>query len=573
LSDDEDISPAGQRLTRAGGDKGLSLGERLSGALSHLGYRSPLHRMRLKGRFPLKLTAVPQDPIAGSASIGTALAQGQLRHQGHNIAARDFARALGDGPLAWREWAHGFAWLRDLAGAADRAAGSKVAEPLAAAWLELYAEFDELAWRSDLLGQRLAFWCAYAPYILSSNDLVYRSSVLNHIARGSRHLERAVDKAADGLPRLWAYTGLLTAQLLIAGGERQQPKTEAAFERALDGFLLPDGGVASRAPLDQLDLLELLLLVQAVYEARQLRPADFVSTAIARLVPGLKGACLGDGMLAAMHGGTLSGQERIDRAVNLSGVMARPAKSGAYSGVQRLAGGKTAVVLDAGPPPIARVSASAHAGTLGFEMSDGAARFVVACGGTRGLPKPLPAELAGLLATTAAHSTLVLADTNSTRLREDGSLGRGVEEVVADRHESEEGTWVEASHDGYLRRYGLLHARRLYLSADGLDFRGEDALEPAKGKASKKAAGLSFDVRFHLGVGVEATPTADGKGALLKLPTGAVWQFKARGGSLALDDSIWIDPQGRPLRTQQLVLSGYTHADGASVNWSLKRAR
>jgi uncharacterized heparinase superfamily protein len=570
---DDDIAPAEQRLTREGGDKGLSLSERLSGALALVGYKTPLHKIRIHGRFPLKLTAVPQDPIPGDAHIGTAVVQGQLRHAGANVAARDFAAALATAPMAWREWAHGFALLRDLAAVADRSAGARIAEPLVAAWVEAYGEFDELAWRPDLLGRRILFWCAYAPLVLSSTDLVYRSHVLNHIARGSRHLERAVDKAPDGLPRLWAHSGLLAAHLLLPGNDGRQGKTEAAFERALDQILLPDGGVVSRAPIDQLELLELLLFVQAVYEARQLRPADFLSTAIARLVPGLKGATLGDGLLASMHGGSLSNPARIDRAINLSGVMARPARSGTYSGVQRLAGGKTVVVLDAGPPPIARVSASAHAGTLGFEMSDGGARLVVACGGVRGLPRPLPDELAGLLATTAAHSTLVLADVNSTRLREDGSLGRGVEEVVANRHESEEGVWVEASHDGYARRYGLLHHRRLYLSADGLDFRGEDALEPAKGKKARKGAGLNFDVRFHLGVGVEATPTADGQGALLKSPTGAVWQFKTRGGRLALDDSLWIDAEGRPARTHQLVVSGETTAEGASANWSFKRAR
>jgi uncharacterized heparinase superfamily protein len=570
---DEDVSPAAQRLTRGGGDKGLSLSERLSSTLSLVGYKTPLHKMRLKGRFPLKLLAVPQDPIPGDAGIGTAIVQGQLRHRGANVAARDFAAALAAGPAPWREWAHGFAFLRDLAAVADRNAGARIAEPLVAAWIEAYAEFDDHAWRPDLLGKRILFWCAYAPYVLSSSDLVYRSSVLNHIARGSRHLDRAVDKAAEGLPRIWAHGGLLAAHLLIPGGEARQAKTEAAFERALDATLFPDGGVVSRSPLDQLELLELLLFVQSVYEARQLRPADFLAAAITRLVPGLKGATLGDGLLAAMHGGSLGDASRIERAINLSGVMARPARAGTYSGVQRLSFGKTVVVLDAGPPPIARVSASAHAGTLGFEMSDGAARLVVACGGANGLARPLSAELQGLLATTAAHSTLVLADTNSTRLREDGSLGRGVEEVVANRHESEEGVWVEASHDGYARRYGLLHHRRLYLSADGYDFRGEDALEPTKGKTARKGAGHGFDLRFHLGSGVEATPTADGQGALLKLPTGAVWQFKTRGGRLALDDSLWIDADGRPLRTHQLVVTGETTAQGASVNWSLKRAR
>lgn len=568
-----DIAPAEQRLTREGGDKGLSLSERLSGALALVGYKSALHKLRLHGKFPLKLITVPKDPIPGDESIGTAITQGQLRHGGANVAARDFAAALTTAPPAWRDWAHGFVFLRDLAAAANRSAGAKIAEPLAAAWVEAYGEFEAEAWRPDLIGKRILFWTAYAPYVLASTDLVYRSHILNHIARGSRHLERAIDKARDGLPRLWAHAGLLAANLLIPGGDARLAKTEAAFEKSLDQTLLPDGGVVSRSPLDQLELLELLLMVQALYESRQLRPADFVTAAATRLVPGLKGSVMGDGLFAPMHGGSLGNAERIARAIELSGVMARPARTGTYSGVQRMTGGRSVVVLDAGPPPIARVSANAHAGTLGFEFSDGAARIVVACGGTMGLPRPLPPELSSLLATTAAHSTLVLGDINSTRLREDGSLGRGVEEVVANRHESEEGVWVEASHDGYVRRYGLLHHRRLYLAADGLDFRGEDALEPAKGKRSRKGAGLGFDIRFHLGNGIEAAPTADGQGALLQVMNGALWQFKARGGRLAIDESLWIDPDGRPARTHQLVVSGDTTADGGSVNWSFKRAR
>ena len=254
--------------------------------------------------------------------------------------------------------------------------------------------------------------------------------------------------------------------------------------------------------------------------------------------------------------------------------MARATRNGASSGVQRCQAGKTVLVFDAGPPPAARVSTCAHAGTLSFEMSDGAQRLVVNCGGARGARRPLPGELAELLRTTAAHSTLVLADTNSTRIRDDGPLGKGIEEVVAHREENEEGAWVDAAHDGYVRRYGFEHQRRLYLASDGGDLRGADVLAPPKGKGkSRKGAGLHFDIRFHLGFGVEATPTADGQGALLKLPGGAVWAFKARGGALSLDSSLWVDGEGSPHATQVLVIGGDATAQGATVGWSFKRAR
>jgi len=564
----DDTAAANQRLLRVDGDRGLSLTEKLTASLHHLSYRTPLHRFRLRGRYPLRLLGVPADPIPGDAAVGERIIAGRLIHAGHNAAAT----ASFDDPAApseWRDWAHGFAWLRDLAAAAPRAAGARVAEPIVARWLAEHAEFDAVSWRPDLLGRRLMFWSAYAPYILSSGDLVYRSAVLNAMARWARHLERAVDKLPDGLPRVAALGGLVTAALLIPGGEARLVRGQTALATALDAVLLPDGGIVTRAPLDQIELLELLLLLEGVYRARDMPlPAPF-GLAVARLLPALKGVTMGDGTPGAWHGSGGVAATRLLHAIgHAGGANVRPARHGADSGYQRLTGGKTIVVADAGPPPVARVAARAHAGTLAFEMSDGAQRLVVNCGGARGLPRPLSPELAAGLRTTAAHSTLILDDTNTTRIRPDGGLGRGVEEVVANRQESEEGSWLDLAHDGYAKRFGVRHRRRLFLSADGSDLRGEDALEPLPGRRARPRHGR-IDVRFHLAPGVEAAPTVDGLGALLRLPDGGVWQFRVRGGALAVEPSLSIGGDGRPRATQQLVVAA---AADAAVAWSFKRA-
>jgi uncharacterized heparinase superfamily protein len=129
---------------------------------------------------------------------------------------------------------------------------------------------------------------------------------------------------------------------------------------------------------------------------------------------------------------------------------------------------------------------------------------------------------------------------------------------------------IEASHDGYARRYGFVHRRQLVLSGDGREVRGEDLLVPAS--KQRKLAASAFAIRFHLGLGVSVSPTADGMAALLRLPGGLLWQFRCRGGTLGIEDSLWIDADGRPHATHQLVVSGEAPAGGASVSWVLKRA-
>src|SRR3546814_11541203 len=89
-------------------------------------------------------------------------------------------------------------------------------------------------------------------------------------------------------------------------------------------------------------------------------------------------------------------------------------------GYQRLAAAKAVVIIDAAPPPVARVIDGGCASTLAFEMSDGPHRLIVNCGGARAAVAHLPPDLAEGLRTTAAHSTLVLADSNRSEVRRVG---------------------------------------------------------------------------------------------------------------------------------------------------------
>src|SRR6185503_14447618 len=103
-------------------------------------------------------------------------------------------------------------------------------------------------------------------------------------------------------------------------------------------------------------------------------------------------------------------------------------------------------------------------------------------------------DLVHALRTTAAHSTLTLGDRNSTAIHDDGSLGKGVSEVELVRNDTA-GTRIEASHDGYVKRYGLLHERRLNLTSDGRLLNGEDRLIAAGRK--RRGDAVPFAVRFH----------------------------------------------------------------------------
>jgi len=567
----EDGVGEGKRLIRAGHDRGVSLAERLSWRLHRLSWRTPFQSFRLRGRNALKLLAVPKDPVAGDKAAGEAILQGHFTHRGAAIPVDHADFSDPRLPADFIDYLQSFEWLRDLAAAATRERGAKIAEKALQGWLAAQGhKTHDRAWRPDLWGRRILFWAAYAPYILSSRDSDYRAAVLKVLVRGAEHLDRVADKAPAGLARITAWAGIVTAALVVQGTSASLSKSEAGLLRALTSGLHDDGGIISRAPAEQLALVELLSQLRAVYYAGDHDMPDLLADALEAAVGALLGVTLGDEALSSWQGGNMASRRRIAAAVEGTGVRARALSQPRGWGYQRLAAKQTIVVFDAAPPPPSRAFSGGSASTLAFELCEGPNRIVVNCGGAGTAAGALPDELTAALRTTAAHSTLTLGDRNSTAIHEDGTLGKGVTQVELARDETGGIIQVEASHDGYVRRFGLTHHRRLALAADGRELQGEDVL----GHDGRKRRGedIPYAVRFHLAPAVEAASTADGQGALLRIRGATVWQFRCRGGRLTIEDSIWIDGEAKAHASLQLVIAGEMPGEGASIAWTFKRA-
>ena len=525
---------------------------------------------RLKtSRQPLKLVAVPRDHVSGDRQRGTALLAGRFAVGSEELALADldFARVGTAGPLAAQ--LQGFSWLRDLAAAASRENGARLAEAVVGRWLLAHGTKVDDAWAPELWGERILFWTAYAPYILSSSDSGYRSALLNTLARGSRHLEANAEKAPSGLGRIAAWSGVVTAGLLLQGGMPRVARGEAGLARALAAAQFDDGGLVSRSPFEQMILVDRLGLLRSCYLAAKQTIPEGIEAAAAAALAALHGVTLGDGALSSWQSCNPGEASRLTALIEGCGLRARPLRNARGWGYQRMSALGTILILDAAPPPPAKVATHACASTLAFELSDGPQRLVVNCGGPGPLPTDLPDELVEGLRTTAAHSALVLADTNSTAILADGSLGKGVEDVAIDRSEDNDASRLEASHDGYVRSFGLVHKRSVMLGNDGKELRGADQLVPKGRKKIRESAG--YAVRFHLARGVEATATADGMGAILRSKGAPPWNFRCRGGQLTSEESLWIDGRGQPQKSSQLVIVGEVSALGGEIGWQFRR--
>ena len=558
---------AGERLVRFAYGIGLPL--------------SAIHPFRKRGKTRLTATVLP--PLSGDAGAGKALRAGHFLVYGVKLPIADTAFSGPRLPPPFERMVHGFRWLRDLESGGTRAQCAQVAERVLATWLTANPRPDPTpAWDVGNVGHRLLNWMVHAPLVLSGQDRAFRSKILRTIEETARWLDRHVTRADDRLGEVAGWCALVATGLLMADGKARRLYGEAGLVRAMGELIGDDGGVLSRSALCQIEAIELLISLRACYEAVRADPLPQIQTMLSLLVPPLLALLHGDGGLGTWQGAGAIGAEQIEALVKASRVRTRPLRDARQWGYQRVAAGRSVLQIDAGPPPVARHARDACASTLAFEFSHGIDRLIVNCGGAAFAGGMIPLRLEQGLRATAAHSTLTIDDFNSTAVLINGRIGSGVSEVEVDRRALAAdatgpngagggATRIEASHNGYVGRYGLVHRRILILRDDGTELRGEDLLVPAGRKGKRGMIGVAL--RFHLGPHIELAASSDGKGITLALPDGSLWQFRSGRDPVAVEESLWTDGQGRPTATRQLVVTSKVPRSGESFSWLLKKMR
>ena len=510
----------------------------------------------------------PVDLAPGVAGRGEALVAGLYEFGNQTVRAAEVGER-GDAPWShqdageyWLGELHGFAWLRDLR-AVGTAPAAERARSLVLDWLERHRTIESAAtvWGPEPLARRLSAWLAHSEFLLQGADDAFAQRFHRALELQTNHLTRTARNAADGLPQLIACRGLIETGLCLPDGERRVAQGLKLLEAALTQQILGDGCHAQRNPSAQLAALWCLAGLRATLDESERPAAQTVSDAIARLASTLRLFRHGDGGLALFNGGVEEERGPIDLALS------RAAASGGatpldapHTGFRRIEGRHATLIADTGTP--SATGRWAHAGTLSFEMSAGRERLIANCGGWRGADDGWLEALRG----TSAHSTLVVDDTNSATLGADGSIADGPNTVNVERRDQGGATWIDTDHDGYLDALGLIHKRRLYVGGEGADVRGEDTLTHIR---QRRRRGRQFAVRFHLHPDVRCAMTEDRKAVLLRPSSGAVWQMRAAGASMSIDESIYAGDGATRRRTSQVALIGPIE-DTTTVKWALK---
>lgn len=535
---------------------------------------SPFLRWRYGGAATDQILIVPQELRMADPSFWNEVSDG------HFGLASQVADLKGASPFriappsaAWERELHGFGWLRHFA-ATEEEEAFDAARALVIDWITTQRHPKGAAFEPAVIARRVISWIAQANMLLEGTDAKTYARIMSSLSEQLVALNTTWRNSPDGVPRLTCHIALVLSNLAVSGNDRNLKEAQGLLVAELGRQILPDGGHASRNANVLADIVLDLLPLGQCFHARGYTPPEEFAATVKGALAFLRFMRMGDGMLARFNGVSVGSPATLATVLGYSDGELEPASEAEHSGYARLEQGETIIMADVGSPPEIEIATQAQAGCLSFEMSVGHVMLFV----NGGYPGPADDDWTAVARATASHNTLCLAETSSSRLvRHDkleeiaGGLPiRGPELALVRLTHEQDAAVLAASHDGYFKRYGLMHNRRLALLNGGMKLDGIDRLEPPNGRLRLKQD-LPYAIHFHLhpDCRVELDDSEDEDVYRITLRTGQVFTFRASGAEISLEESFFFAESSGPRPASQVVLRGVTFGE-TEVRWSVE---
>ena len=519
---------------------------------------------------PDRLIVAPTDLRAVDSFVAEEILSDRFHLAGVSVDTGGKSPFLLDAPSrAFAERLHSFAWLRHIRAYKSEAACSH-ARMIVANWISLHgSRLRGIAWEPGVVAERVIAWLSHSPIILQGAEAGFYRRFLKSLTYQVRYLRRV----ARGLPadetRLRMRIALAMASISMPARGSHIRREGYRLDRELERQIVADGGHVSRNPRAILDILiDLLPLRQTYVNLGHDVPQKLIST-IDRMYPALRFFRHQDGDLALFNGASSTPASELISVLRYDETAGTPFKSLPHMHYHRLSADGATVIVDTGKPLSPELSRQSHAGCLAFEMSAGRHRFIV----NSGAPKFSGRDYRLLARTTAAHSTVTLSETSSSRQLRSAfcrsSILAGISDIKAERWEDAHGNdWLRASHDGYLREFGYCHEREIGLSSKGDKIKGHDRFFVPDDARPRKGI-LPAIARFHVHPAIMLS-APDTQSVLMTASDGETWQFSAPGIGVQIEEDIFFADASGLRRSQQIVIE-FSLPDVTEIRWMLKR--
>ena len=462
---------------------------------------------------------------------------------------------------------HNFCWLPALNIKTEKELGCLIIDQ----WINNFSNYNEKYWALDVVTMRLIYWISSYEIIFKNSDLIFRSKVINNIVKQTKHLFKNISLVSSGVDKIRSL-----AALILVGNSFEQYEEYTQYglknlEDELGNFINKDGFVKSKNPEDLFWTLYFLVLIKEwLILSRKQTPA-FINIYINSLGICFKFLRFSNGDLPLFNGANHINTEKFYEFLESRGYEFESMEN-IFCGYAKIKSKKIELFMDANNPSSMLHSRNYQAGPLSFELASNGIKFIC----NSGSGKNLGEELSYLSSSTAAHSTVTINDTSSCIFQKNALIRKYFGNSLIEKHNivkkefknDKEFIQCIVAHDGYEKRFKILHERQITLFKLKNHIEGIDSLK-CKDLENKN---LTFSVRFHIHPDIRITKTM-GNDILLSSNEGEGWIFRSPQIPTKIEKNLYFGNSDNIRESSFILLEGNIENENTNIIWHLEKAK
>ena len=462
---------------------------------------------------------------------------------------------------------HNFSWLPALNIKTEKELGCLIIDQ----WINNFSNYNEKYWTLDIVTMRLIYLISSYEIIFKNSDLIFRSKVINNIVKQAKHLFKNINLINTGIDKIKSL-----AALILVGNSFEQYEEYTQFglknlEDELSDFINKDGFVKTKNPEDLFWTLYFLVLIKEwLILSRKQTPA-FINIYINSLGISFKFLRFSNGDLPLFNGANQINTERFYEYLESRGYEFENMEN-IFCGYAKIKSKKIEIFMDANNPSSMLHSRNYQAGPLSFELSSNGEKFICNSGSAKNLGE----ELSYLSSSTAAHSTVTINDTSSCIFQKNKMIRKYFGNSLIEKHDifkkefknDKEFIRCTIGHNGYEKRFKLLHERQITLFKNKSHVEGIDNLK-CKNLENKN---LTYSVRFHIHPNIRITKTM-GNDILLSSNNGEGWIFRSPQIPTKIEKNLYFGNPNIIKESSFILLEGNIENENTNIIWHLEKAK
>ena len=451
---------------------------------------------------------------------------------------------------------HSFFWLFSL----DLKSSKKITQSVILNWIEENNNYNKKNWEVDILSRRIIAWISNSKLTYENSEDKYKNKFNTIIQKQINHLINEIEKS-----KLFDDKMIGCAAIILTGLSFKEDKYlnfGLTLLKKIINFSFDNQSFPKSRSIRQLNFyLKYFVLIREWLKESQNEIPEYIDEIIFYLGKSYSILCQGIKKNILFNGNHEGENNDFDQYLNNHGYKFKnnSLEAGGYAILKNK---KISLVMDIGPTPEKKFSKNYQCGALSFEIISNNKKLIC----NSGYFQKTKHKLNDISRSSANHSTLIIDNhssckINSSKLEIENNL-----KILKKTTIMEKNYWnICASHDGYNKRYGVIHEREIEFFPENYKFIGQDKLLKKKNFKSS-----DFEIRFHLEPNVKIMKTQDGKSILIDIENEG-WKFTAHGYTIDIETGLYFGKKNSFTENQNLFISGITQNEDQIIKWEFKK--